>query len=189
MKMDPYKTLNLQKEATQDEIRFAFRSMAKETHPDMNGGNEALTKKFREVAEAYAILSNPSKKALYDNLAKDDKNKEEEVFNASSSPFNVDYRVRIIEQYIQNLHFEVSGYKDEARNQLLKGLGWLGGGAAISFFTYIQAAQSGGTYVVFYGAIIFGGIQALIGLYNYMEINSHIQKVEKLLWEEIDSMT
>lgn len=61
---NPYEVLGVPTNASIAEIKSAFRSLAKATHPDVNGGNPELTAKFRDVAEAYAVLSDPEKRIL-----------------------------------------------------------------------------------------------------------------------------
>lgn len=65
-KRDCYEILGINKSATDDEIKKAFRRKAKEYHPDANPGDKAAEEKFKEVNEAYSILSDPQKKAAYD---------------------------------------------------------------------------------------------------------------------------
>lgn len=65
-KRDYYEVLGLQKSASADEIKRAYRQMAKKYHPDMNPGDSDAEQKFKEVNEAYAILSDEDKKAKYD---------------------------------------------------------------------------------------------------------------------------
>lgn len=64
-KKDYYDTLGVDKNATQDEIKKAFRKLAHEHHPDKKGGNES---KFKEANEAYGILNDEKKRAQYDQF-------------------------------------------------------------------------------------------------------------------------
>jgi curved DNA-binding protein len=65
---DYYKTLGINKNATTEEIKKAFRQMAKKYHPDKNPGNKASEEKFKEVTEANEVLSDPEKRKKYDML-------------------------------------------------------------------------------------------------------------------------
>ena len=65
-KRDYYEVLGLGKGASEAEIKKAYRSMAKKYHPDMNPGDAEAEAKFKEVNEAYAVLSDADKKAQYD---------------------------------------------------------------------------------------------------------------------------
>ncbi len=67
-KRDYYEVLGLTKGAGEAEIKKAYRSMAKKYHPDMNPGDAAAEAKFKEVNEAYAVLSDADKKAKYDQF-------------------------------------------------------------------------------------------------------------------------
>ncbi len=63
---DPYSTLGVAKTASQDEIRKAYRKLAKETHPDLNPGNKDAEKRFKEVAAAYDVLGDEAKRKRFD---------------------------------------------------------------------------------------------------------------------------
>ena len=67
-KRDYYEVLGLQKGASEDEIKKAFRKMAMKYHPDKNPGNKEAEEKFKEVNEAYSVLSDPDKKSKYDRF-------------------------------------------------------------------------------------------------------------------------
>ncbi|MCQ2271503.1 MAG: molecular chaperone DnaJ [Bacteroidales bacterium] len=67
-KRDYYEVLGVEKTATADEIKKAYRKKAMEYHPDRNPGNKEAEEKFKEAAEAYDVLSNPDKKARYDQF-------------------------------------------------------------------------------------------------------------------------
>jgi len=64
--VDHYKSLGLTSSASQDEIKKAYRTLAKQYHPDVNPGNEKSEQMFETIAEAYAVLSDETKKAKYD---------------------------------------------------------------------------------------------------------------------------
>ncbi len=65
---DYYKILGVEKNASQDDIKKAFRKLAHEHHPDKNKGNDASAKKFKEASEAYSTLSDATKRAQYDRF-------------------------------------------------------------------------------------------------------------------------
>ncbi|HWD04649.1 MAG TPA: molecular chaperone DnaJ [Amycolatopsis sp.] len=66
MGKDFYKELGVSSDATADEIKKAYRKLAKENHPDANAGNTAAENKFKAVSEAYGVLSDPAKRKEYD---------------------------------------------------------------------------------------------------------------------------
>jgi len=67
-KRDYYEVLGIGKNATEAEIKKAYRRLAKQHHPDMNSGDKTSEAKFKEVNEAYEVLSDPQKKARYDQF-------------------------------------------------------------------------------------------------------------------------
>jgi molecular chaperone DnaJ len=65
-KRDYYEILGIQRNATGDELKKAYRKMALKYHPDKNPGDKEAEEKFKEAAEAYEVLSHPEKRDLYD---------------------------------------------------------------------------------------------------------------------------
>ncbi len=65
-KHDYYQTLGVARDADADEIRKAYRKLARKHHPDLNPGDKAAEERFKKVQEAYDILSDPKKKQMYD---------------------------------------------------------------------------------------------------------------------------
>lgn len=63
---DYYKILGVSKDASQDDLKKAFRKLARKHHPDLNPGNKAAEDKFKEANEAYAVLSDEKKRKEYD---------------------------------------------------------------------------------------------------------------------------
>lgn len=65
---DYYATLGVGRDASEDEIKRAYRKLAREYHPDNNNGDKAAEEKFKEVAEAFAVLNDAEKRSNYDRF-------------------------------------------------------------------------------------------------------------------------
>src|SRR4029453_16021777 len=65
---DYYETIGVSREASEDQIRNAYRKLARKHHPDVNPGAKTAEEKFKEINEAYSVLSDPQKRKQYDSL-------------------------------------------------------------------------------------------------------------------------
>jgi molecular chaperone DnaJ len=86
MSKDYYKVLGVDKNASDDEIKKAYRKKAMEFHPDKNDGDTEAESKFKEAAEAYDTLSSPDKKSSYDRYGSDGPS----GYNGGFGGFNMD---------------------------------------------------------------------------------------------------
>jgi DnaJ-class molecular chaperone len=87
MVKDYYTILNLEKNATLEEIKKSYKKLALQFHPDKNQGNEEATEKFKEVSEAYSVLSNDDKRRQYNVMGSADD--DFDGFDGMEDPFAV----------------------------------------------------------------------------------------------------
>jgi len=88
--IDYYKVLGLDKNATQDDIKKAYRKLARKHHPDLNPNDKEAHKKFQQINEANEVLSDPEKRKKYDQYGKDWKHAEqfEQAGRAGRNPIS-----------------------------------------------------------------------------------------------------
>jgi curved DNA-binding protein CbpA len=172
---NPYEKLAILETATLDEIKQAFRRKAKETHPDLHGGSAEYAKRFREVAEAYAILSDIASRHEYDSQ----KTVDDYAFReAQATAYD-------IENTIYQMRQMLKPYRDKARNAGIVGSLWAIGGLLVTIISLALAEESG-VYYIMWGAIIFGAIQAIRGFMRMSQINKVIDEAEKEMWDSVD---
>lgn len=66
--IDHYQILGVPRSATESDIKAAYRALALKWHPDKNAGNKEAEEKFKNIAEAYGVLSDPAKRARYNTM-------------------------------------------------------------------------------------------------------------------------
>jgi molecular chaperone DnaJ len=90
---DYYKTLGVKRGATQEEIRKAYRRLARKYHPDLNPGDKAAEEKFKQLSEAYDVLSDPKKREVYDKFGTYSDNIREAARGPAGAGFDFDWSV------------------------------------------------------------------------------------------------
>lgn len=178
---DPYEVLGVPHNASEATIKSAFRNIAKRTHPDVNGGNELLTKKFREAAEAYEMLNDYDKRQAYDRAYNDAQNVQSFknfYSDTQSSAMETEYEIHKMYEHLKFC-------KSEAIGSFLIGMACLVGGLAISYISYLIASHIGGRSVITIGLIFCGAVGAFKGFVNAILISSEMRKFKKKFWDEI----
>jgi molecular chaperone DnaJ len=101
VKQDYYEVLGLSRTASSDEIKSAFRKLAREYHPDVNRDNPEAEERFKEINEAYEVLRDPEKRRRYDAYGHD-------AFSGNGGGFGGDFGRETIESFF-DLFFEAAG--------------------------------------------------------------------------------
>src|SRR5437588_572988 len=84
---DYYETLGVSRTASEDEIKKAFRKLARKHHPDVNPNDKSAEEKFKQLNEAYEVLSDAEKRKKYDKFGENWKNGQEFTPPPGYNPF------------------------------------------------------------------------------------------------------
>ena len=131
--MDYYELLGVAKSATPEEIKKVYRKLALKYHPDKNPGNKAAEDKFKQISEAYAVLSDPEKKKQYDTYG------------------SADFHQRYSQEDI---------FRNFDLNDILRQFGFgagMGGGRQSATFKTNMGGMGGGSHYSFFGQNPMGG--------------------------------
>lgn len=112
--MDYYSTLGINRNASQEEIKKAYRKMAMQHHPD-RGGDE---KKFKQISEAYEILSDPQKKQMVD-MGVDPRNQQQGGGFSQSGPFEFHFGTHNFEDIFGGFGFGGFNHRHAQRNRTI----------------------------------------------------------------------
>jgi len=93
LKKNLYTLLGIPNTATLEEIKRAYRKIAKQFHPDINPNNKEAEEKFKEATAAYEVLSDTTKRTAYDNQLKQEQIREEQLKQAERAKQKADKRV------------------------------------------------------------------------------------------------
>ena len=127
-KRDFYEVLGVSKTASEAEIKKAYRKLAKKYHPDSNPNDAVAAERFKEINEAYDVLSDPEKKKMYDQFGSAD-------YQGGQGPFggaNGGY---------QEFHFEGGDMDDILKNIFGGGFSGRSAGASQHFPSYCIAPK------------------------------------------------
>lgn len=113
---DYYETLGVAKNASSQDIKKAFRNLAREYHPDKTGGDKNKEKIFMEINEAYEILGNEESRKKYDSKEEPRANKN--TTNSESRDFNKNFGIHDFEKHFESFFgFTKSGEKVDNNSQ------------------------------------------------------------------------
>jgi DnaJ domain len=163
-----YDVLGIASTASSEDIVRAFRRLAVQFHPDHNAGPFAA-EIFTKVTTAYRVLQNPERKAAYDaSLTAHARTEQESAARAAWAAEQEVQRSTAAHARDRDLA-AVREAKGRVGETFGKGFLWAAGGVLLTWLTY-GAAQNGGYYFFFWGAVLFGAIQMLRSGYYYIRL-------------------
>ena len=109
--IDYYQTLGISKNATQDEIKKAFKKLARKYHPDLNPNDTSAKQKFQEINEAHEVLSDPEKRKKYDTYGA--QWKQADQFKSQNQSYS--YQENDFSDFFESLFGSNRNYKNAKR--------------------------------------------------------------------------
>ena len=179
---NPYEILGVPQNATEEDIKKAYRKIAKATHPDLNGGDTSKTEAFTQATEAYRFLLDKNLRAQYDyysSTSQDTAYQAYENYAEQNRDEAEDY-----EEFIRNMVSEIQQARVSSQFSIVSGIVMLFLGVAATLISY-ALADPGEHYRIFWGLVILGGIGAIKSLYSYVVLLNTIRDYEEDTWNRI----
>lgn len=163
-----YDILGIRKDANQETIRAAYRTMAKKLHPDMGGSAESMNM----LTRAYGVLSSPDKRRRYDETLQRSAGTSQDTHAGNKQSTSHQPSAEDLLEQERKLVREV---RRAAAKSIWIGLALAFVGTLVTALTY-NAASSGGTYFFAWGPILFGCIYIIRGMFNALSPYSVLRK-------------
>ena len=178
---DPYAVLGVDRNADLDTIKRAFHIKAKETHPDLNKDNPNAAAEFRDVVDAYAILSNEQSRREYDASVDTgaDYNAPEQATEETEEEYYDPAEQEDYQSYYYRMYAQLADLASDAIGKLFSGFVCIVIGVCFSLGGYLYASIHGGTYTMWYGIAVIGVLSSITGFYRYLKIRKAMKEFEK----------
>jgi len=163
-----YEILGVPRHSTESDIKSAYRQLALQYHPDIHPDKAYAEERFKQINEAYQVLSDPEKRAIYDQHGDNWLTAKRAQYDASEDWQSFLYSS---EQYLN--HYLIECAREAACRRIGWGFLWCVGGVAATLFSYLT---SDNVYYVFWGAMVYGVLCILSGTYYYLFPKSLIRK-------------
>ncbi len=179
---NPYEILGVPQNATDEDIKKAYRKIAKATHPDLNGGNTSRTEVFTQATEAYRFLLDKNLRAQYDYYSSTSQETAYQAYENYAEQNRDD--ADDYEEFIRNMVSEIQQARVSSRFDIISGIALLFLGVIATLISF-ALADPGEHYRIFWGLVILGGIGAVKSLYSYVVLLNTIRDYEEDTWNRI----
>jgi curved DNA-binding protein CbpA len=180
--MNFYQTLQVSPEASEAIIRAAYKTLAQQYHPDKNLGNPSSEEKFKEINEAYKVLSDPLLRKAYDNKISEGSQKQPQdtSYHNNQQREATPYQKENAEPSFSADEFAaIEAARRGCWSTIYWGVFWFVLGVGVTGYGYYSAVErGGGRYLVTYGLVAYGLILILKGSYRRFKLANILRSVE-----------